>query len=37
MICTPNQILLGVLNKEEWDGWIIWHVWEAGVLRTGFW
>jgi len=21
MICTPHQMLFGLSNREEWDGW----------------
>jgi hypothetical protein len=34
MICTPYPILCGWLNREEWDGPGMWHVWGRGVHRV---
>ena len=37
LICTPNQILFGWSNREEWDGRGTQHVWVRAEVYTGFW
>ena len=37
MIRTPEQRLFGWSNKEEWDGWGMWHVGGKKVVHTAFW
>jgi hypothetical protein len=27
MVCALPQILFGLSNREDWDGWGMWHVW----------
>jgi len=34
MILTPYQILFELSNKEEWDGPVMWHVWEVSETHT---
>src|SRR5215469_2549044 len=37
MICIPYPILCGWLNREELDGWGMWHVWGRREGCTGCW
>ena len=36
-ISTPNQILFGWSNREEWDGRSMWHVKLTGVVHPEIW
>ena len=36
MICNAH-ILFGLSNKKLGDGRDVWHLWEIGKVRTGFW
>jgi hypothetical protein len=37
MLCTPQQILAGWSNQEEWDGRGMWHAWGTGEVRIECW
>ena len=32
---SPNTIR--VINQQKCDGRGMWHVWDTGTVRTGFW
>jgi len=36
IIYTPQQIIFGLSNQEEWDGWDMWHVRGRGEVYTEF-